>query len=140
MDELERMKRADIRAFCRSSGQVIRYKNRDWYLYQVTIYDAGMNAIIPEATNGFLDLYEYFEYFPQPQISSNKKGDTTLSENVKTIKSLCETYSLSQTELSRRYSIPLRTVQDWYAGRRTPPEYVVNMLGEQLALAHEKKN
>lgn len=49
-----------------------------------------------------------------------------------TIKELCETYGITQTELHRRYGIPLRTVQDWYAGRRKPPEYVVNMLAELL--------
>lgn len=50
-----------------------------------------------------------------------------------TIKELCEEYSISQTELSKKYDIPLRTVQDWHAGRRTPPTYVVNMLEELLA-------
>ena len=64
-----------------------------------------------------------------------------MTENTKTIRELCEAYGLSQTELSRKYDIPLRTVQDWYAGRRTPPSYVVRML---LALLHrtpgEKEN
>ena len=51
-----------------------------------------------------------------------------MTENEKTIKTLCEDYGISQTELHRRFDIPLRTVQDWYAGRRKPPAYVVNML------------
>lgn len=50
----------------------------------------------------------------------------------KTIKQLCEEYSITQTELARRYGIPLRSVQDWHAGRRTPPPYVVKMLDELL--------
>lgn len=50
----------------------------------------------------------------------------------KTIKELCEAYGISQTELHRRFDIPLRTVQDWYAGRRKPPAYVVNMLTDLL--------
>lgn len=62
-----------------------------------------------------------------------------LTENTKTIKDLCGAYGLSQTELSRRYGIPLRTVQDWHAGRRTPPDYVINMLSELLAYARETK-
>lgn len=62
-----------------------------------------------------------------------------MAENTKTIKELCETHGLSQTELSRRYGIPLRTVQDWHAGRRTPPDYVVNMLSELLGNAQDKK-
>lgn len=60
---------ADIKAYCiRTPGCRLRYKGLVWYLYQNTVYDAGMNVFIPEATNGFLDLYEYFEYFPQPDI------------------------------------------------------------------------
>lgn len=49
-----------------------------------------------------------------------------------TIKDICTEYKLRQTELADRFGIPLRTVQDWYAGRRTPPEYVVNMMLEIL--------
>jgi DNA-binding transcriptional regulator YiaG len=52
---------------------------------------------------------------------------------VKTIKQLCEEYDISQSELARMYDIPLRTVQDWHAGRRVPPPYVVRMLDELLA-------
>ena len=50
-----------------------------------------------------------------------------------TIKELCDQYGLSQSALARRFNIPLRTIQDWYAGRRTPPEYVVGMMAEILA-------
>ena len=49
-----------------------------------------------------------------------------------TIKQLCEQYGISQSELARKYDIPLRTVQDWHAGRRTPPPYVIRMLDELL--------
>lgn len=62
-----------------------------------------------------------------------------MSDNVKTIRELCETYGISQTELSRKYDIPLRTVQDWHAGRRTPPSYVVNMLTKLLSIEREPK-
>lgn len=65
-----------------------------------------------------------------------------MTKNTTTIKGLCEFYGISQTELSRRFSIPLRTVQDWYAERRTPPAYVVNMMQEliQRQQAEEKKD
>ena len=49
-----------------------------------------------------------------------------------TIKELCEKYKFSQTALSNRFSIPLRTVQDWHAERRQPPDYVVSMMVELL--------
>lgn len=59
---------------------------------------------------------------------------------ITTIKWLCEFYGISQTELSKRFGIPLRTVQDWHAERRTPPSYVVNMLLELLLRqANEKE-
>ena len=54
-----------------------------------------------------------------------------------TIKQLCEQYGISQSELARRYDIPLRTVQDWHAGRRTPPPYVIKMLDELLAVCEQ---
>ncbi len=48
------------------------------------------------------------------------------------IAKICERYGLSQTALAKRFGIPLRTVQDWHAGRRTPPDYVVRMIVELL--------
>lgn len=49
-----------------------------------------------------------------------------------TIKEICEKYNLGQTALARRFGIPLRTVQDWHSEKRTPPDYVVNMMAELL--------
>lgn len=46
----------------------------------------------------------------------------------KTIREICEEYGLSQTELSKRFGIPLRTVQNWHGGVRIPPPYVVAMI------------
>ena len=37
---------------------------------------------------------------------------------------------LTQTECSRRYCIPLRTVQGWAGGSRTPPMYVRYMIAQ----------
>lgn len=49
-----------------------------------------------------------------------------------TVKELLEKFQISQAELSRRFNIPIRTVQDWVSGRRLPPNYVVEMLEEAL--------
>lgn len=35
---------------------------------------------------------------------------------------------VSRAEFSRRYGIPVRTLEEWDAGRRTPPDYVVSLL------------
>lgn len=48
------------------------------------------------------------------------------------IRELCEKYNISQSGLSRRFGIPLRTVQGWYLGERKPPEYVARMIDELL--------
>lgn len=48
------------------------------------------------------------------------------------IKSMCDAYNLTQTALAKRFDIPLRTVQDWYSGRRQPPDYVLRMVDELL--------
>lgn len=55
-----------------------------------------------------------------------------MAENTRTIKGICEEYGMGQTALSRRFGIPLRTVQDWHSGRSNPPEYVVNMIADLL--------
>ena len=50
------------------------------------------------------------------------------------IADLCQKYGLKQTDMAGRFNIPLRTVQDWHAGRRTPPDYVVSMMAELLEI------
>ena len=57
-----------------------------------------------------------------------------MTENTKTIKEICEQYGMGQTALARRFGIPLRTVQDWHAGRTKPPVYVVGMIDELLQI------
>lgn len=56
-----------------------------------------------------------------------------------TIKDICETYQLTQTSLANRFGVPLRTVQDWHGGRRTPPDYVVLMMLEILQNDEKKE-
>ena len=45
-----------------------------------------------------------------------------------TIKEIRTLTGLSQTKFGNLYGIPLRTIQDWEAGARKPPEYVVALL------------
>ena len=44
------------------------------------------------------------------------------------IKEIRNYIGLSQKSFSEKYKIPKRTVEDWEAGRRTPPEYVISLL------------
>lgn len=38
------------------------------------------------------------------------------------------TLGISRAEFSRRYEIPIRTLEDWDAGKKNPPEYVMDLL------------
>ena len=40
--------------------------------------------------------------------------------------------NLNRSQFSRKLGIPLRTMEDWEAGRRTPPEYVPRLIGYAL--------
>lgn len=39
-----------------------------------------------------------------------------------------EILGISRAEFSRRYHIPIRTLEDWDAGRKKPPKYVMELL------------
>lgn len=45
-----------------------------------------------------------------------------------TIKEIRILTGLSQQAFSDKYEIPKRTIEDWEAGRRNPPEYVTSLL------------
>ena len=53
-------------------------------------------------------------------------------ESAKTIKELRESIDLSRKEFSEHIGIPVRTLEDWEAGRRTPPEYIPRLIAYQL--------
>ena len=48
------------------------------------------------------------------------------------IKNLRESTGMNRREFSDHTGIPLRTLEDWEAGRRTPPEYVPRLLAYML--------
>ena len=53
-------------------------------------------------------------------------------ESAKRIKALRENTGLTRKEFSTHTGIPVRTLEDWEAGRRTPPEYIPNLIAYQL--------
>ncbi len=55
-----------------------------------------------------------------------------------TIKEMRTLLGLSQTAFGEKYQIPMRTIQDWEAGKRTPPIYVMLLL-ERAVLEDAKK-
>lgn len=45
-----------------------------------------------------------------------------------TIKEAREKAGITQAEMNRVLKIPIRTIQDWEAGRRTPSEWVQELV------------
>ena len=50
----------------------------------------------------------------------------------KSIKDLRESTGMSRKDFSEHTGIPVRTLEDWEAGRRTPPEYIPRLIAYQL--------
>lgn len=50
----------------------------------------------------------------------------------KTIKELRERTGMTRKEFSEHTGIPVRTLEDWEAARRTPPEYIPRLIAYQL--------
>ena len=50
----------------------------------------------------------------------------------KLIRDLREQVGMNRKEFSVYTGIPVRTLEDWEAGRRTPPEYIPRLLSYQL--------
>lgn len=59
------------------------------------------------------------------------------------IKELRESIGMSRKEFSEHTGIPVRTLEDWEAARRTPPEYIPRLIAYQLKyekLVSDKSN
>lgn len=54
------------------------------------------------------------------------------------IKEMRTLLGISRAEFSRKYKIPIRTLEDWESGRREPPTYVLNLL-ERVVVEDSKK-
>ena len=50
----------------------------------------------------------------------------------KKIRELRENVGENRTELSKHTGIPVRTIEDWESGRRTPPEYIPRLIAYQM--------
>ena len=53
-------------------------------------------------------------------------------EIAKMIKELRERAGMNRKDFSEYTKIPVRTLEDWEAGRRIPPEYIPRLLEYQL--------
>lgn len=55
-----------------------------------------------------------------------------------TIKEAREQAGLSRAEMSRRFEIPIRTLEDWDSGKSKPPAYVEKLIIEKLETMKER--
>lgn len=53
-------------------------------------------------------------------------------ETSEKIKRLREKTGLNRRAFSDHFGIPLRTVEDWEAGRRTPPDYIPRLIAYRI--------
>ena len=53
-------------------------------------------------------------------------------DTAKVIKELREGTGMTRREFSEHTGIPVRTLEDWEAARRTPPEYIPRLIAYQL--------
>lgn len=61
----------------------------------------------------------------------------------KIIREMREQTGMNRREFSEYTKIPVRTLEDWEAGKRTPPEYIPRLLTYQLmydAVVREQEN
>ena len=55
-----------------------------------------------------------------------------------TIKEAREQAGLSRAKMSRLFEIPIRTLEDWDAGKSSPPPYVAKLIIEKLQSMEER--
>ena len=53
-------------------------------------------------------------------------------EAAEKIKKLREQTGMTRKDFALHVGIPLRTIEDWEAARRTPPEYIPRLIAYQL--------
>lgn len=59
----------------------------------------------------------------------------TFAEELRTIRTEA---GWSRPKMVERVGVPLRTIEDWEGGKRTPPEYVQRLVIDRLLLEIEK--
>ena len=58
----------------------------------------------------------------------NMEKKEQLEKQIKRLKQIREDLGMNRTEFSLYIGIPLRTLEEWEAGRRTMPDYVLRLI------------
>lgn len=59
------------------------------------------------------------------RIMENKEN---IEKQIRTLKGIREMLDMNRTEFSKYMEIPLRTLEEWEAGRRKMPDYVLRLI------------
>lgn len=98
-------------------GETANYTDPDAF-----VSDVAISLLDPEDTGKEVDM----ELVGQLRILWHVAMDP--------FKDLLLRMCMSQSQCSVRFCVPLRTVQDWYSGRRTPPPYIRLMMAEAAGI------
>lgn len=102
---------------CRLYGEASSYEEPEAFAS-----DAALSLLDPEDPNQEIDMALFEQLRTLWHVSSAP------------FRTLLERMGLTQAQCSTRFCIPIRTVQDWAGGRRTPPPYVRLMMAEAAGL------
>lgn len=81
----------------------------------------------PNAKTTHCDGLKYMIYYIQ---NHTMRGIAMTENNIITI--LRKQVGMTRKAFSEHTGIPVRTLEDWEAGRRTPPEYIPRLIEYQL--------
>lgn len=56
------------------------------------------------------------------------KNKENIEKQIRTLKGIREMLDMNRTEFSKYMEIPLRTLEEWEAGRRKMPDYVLRLI------------
>lgn len=60
--------------------------------------------------------------------------DSTTAERAEYLNNLRKKTRMTRADFARYFGIPLRTVEDWEAGRRKVPDYLVRLIEYKLRM------
>lgn len=101
-----------------------------------TFYLIFSEAVASENRDAFISDWALSSVFPvdsDPTENAEIIGSIWDVANM-SVKDLCKKTKLSQVAISDRFCVPYRTVQEWYGGRRTCPQYFKLAMAELLGL------
>jgi DNA-binding transcriptional regulator YiaG len=69
-----------------------------------------------------------------------RKEDSMADKEMNKIRKMRKDAGMTQKMFSEFFGIPVRTLQDWEAGVRKPPDYIVRLLPYKLMLEWDYEN